>query len=1291
MEKKDLAFQLREAEKYQQMVYKSIKHSELDAKRKIETFEKIFNLTSRNTDLENSVLDNNNILDTSSKKVFKSVLDFSNKLREDITEKILNDTNAKKERNRRRRKIIVEQSKAQLEIENRRREDQYIRKLYKQSNQEKQLTYETYRVIQIKNIIIEDRRLRDEMYIERKEMDIRFLEKNEEELLKMQREYFEMEMEKEEYRRKEIQIALRQKNRSNNTNKCKKMVELIVDIAEEAFVYQQTNDVEDIDPRVWREWTQVFINNQSVKNKELAVNLEDLLGENITRTGFGGDNKEEDSMDNLLSPNMMSNYNTKFGQTFYSAYTNEPTYSLIDKTLDDCEFVDYIHFLGQWSKDLIPDSAFFTINLSELMTDAASQDANQGKAQNKKPGNNKDKNDEGFKEEDIDNLKIPTDTLLNTYLGDLIDILVELRYAEEESYQITRNFTFSHIPIKLSLIGADFSGKKTQAKILSENYPFKIYIVDNMLKNALDILQKFEKPLEAIDSKMMRTSQLEQIQKERAAEEAKFSRIRELAKEIRETLRNGETIPDQIYADLIVEFIKIDFPEKTEDQLMEEIFKRVNRKEEIMEELERNKEDKIKRPKAYNKLEQQLTQEMMQLSLEASKGFVIVNFPNTYNQAKLLEKKISAYIPENEKPLTQATLLKENFGLILDKSPKILPPRRLIQGGLDYIFWLDVEPRECIRRAIGRRSIVQLDKKAEKEMISSYQFESEKKLKERQGGQIIYHLTDNPPATNSNICEKLVKIDDPLNNESSLVTRHLSFENTIKSIIDFYEPFGFEKEKVKMFHKVDGNRAKDSVTNDLIEHINKIAEMNEKREEEIVKQAEHEEPSVSVGVGNLTKGGIDGLAAAIGNSHNSNSNNLIDKTIENMNNIQSSNNNILSLGNYDVAEEEENELTIYNKKIEKIKSTLNKDLAEVLLKIWSKVFENYMKDCKSIFKFLRLQRDSIGNVYNSICQKFIDFLKRPSKKQNLVLDFQLKYNKFMDDYPDLIDDPQVKEEHHQEVDDLNDKIYEIIESRKNEAIEERKKMMTAGWIENEMEKFYLNLERLYQAEIDKFIGSLQIIRDYYHNLDNRPLLEVPFQTIDIIKEDVDTTPLESDSDANLFPRLEKLYKTALRVQFQYEEALNKAEKLRQEKLQETAKKSKDQKQAVKKNVNNNANDNVDDKEIYIYEDEMKLAIKNEKAKYRFRATLLKYWGIYCLKNVRQLANTVYNKLDDWIILSIKSENEALDQLTDILKNKIEKEEKIKYELQLDTFDVIVNMDVQNFIVLPVSYTYVLTF
>ena len=333
----------------------------------------------------------------------------------------------------------------------------------------------------------------------------------------------------------------------------------------------------------------------------------------------------------------------------------------------------------------------------------------------------------------------------------------------------------------------------------------------------------------------------------------------------------------------------------------------------------------------------------------------------------------------------------------------------------------------------------------------------------------------------------------------------------------------------------------------------------------------------------------------------------------------------------------------------------------------------------------------------------------------------MKYNKFLDDYPDLKDDPQVKEEHHQEVDDLNDKIYEIIETRKNEAVEERKKIMTSGWIENEMEKFYMALERLFQNEIDKFIGSLQIMRDYYHNLDNRPLIELPFSTIDIIKEEIDQTPIEefaiennednntnqenskenkennnTESDVketleqyiekNLpksYPRVEKLYKNSLKIQFQYEEALREAERAKLEKEKEENKKNAAAAKGKKGNEKNKDNaEEAQKEEVYPHSEELKQAMSNEKAKFKYKLTLLKYWGILCLKNFRRLSLTVYNKLEDWIILAIKAENEALNELTIMLKENIESESKIKYELALDTFDVIVNMDVQNYIELP---------
>jgi hypothetical protein len=111
-------------------------------------------------------------------------------------------------------------------------------------------------------------------------------------------------------------------------------------------------------------------------------------------------------------------------------------------------------------------------------------------------------------------------------------------------------------------------------------------------------------------------------------------------------------------------------------------------------------------------------------------------------------------------------------------------------------------------------------------------------------------------------------------------------------------------------------------------------------------------------------------------------------------------------------------------------------------------------------------------------------------------------------------------------------------------------------------------------------------------------------------------------------------------------------------------------------------DGEEKKEIYIYDSELRDAIKKEKAKYRFRVTLLKYWGIQCLTNLRKFAGLIYSKLDDWISLAIKSENEALEKLTNILRSHIESETRIKFELLFNIFDININKDVQNFLEYP---------
>ena len=322
-----------------------------------------------------------------------------------------------------------------------------------------------------------------------------------------------------------------------------------------------------------------------------------------------------------------------------------------------------------------------------------------------------------MKLEDPKDLVIPKENVKNCLFGDLIGVLIDLKYEEEKKkYQEekdSRKNLFRYIPIKIALIGKDYAGKRTQAKILSENFPLKIYDLGDLVKDALNNLSSKRETgnkfllTNTIKNKTLPKEQQQtpnennannanntnnanqanndanktaieqanntvaQMRTEQAAEEVKYAKIKDLAREIKHRLGNGEGVPDDIYAELLCEYIKIDFPPKEDFEVTSEIIERVSRKEKVLEEIEKNKEENIKRPKTFERKDKELNDELMKISLEASKGFVVVNFPNTYNQAKLLENILSGYIPKSESRQLKSNKMKNLFSIVLDKSEEI--------------------------------------------------------------------------------------------------------------------------------------------------------------------------------------------------------------------------------------------------------------------------------------------------------------------------------------------------------------------------------------------------------------------------------------------------------------------------------------------------------------------------------------------------------------------------------------------------------------------------------------------
>lgn len=129
---------------------------------------------------------------------------------------------------------------------------------------------------------------------------------------------------------------------------------------------------------------------------------------------------------------------------------------------------------------------------------------------------------------------------------------------------------------------------------------------------------------------------------------------------------------------------------------------------------------------------------------------------------------------------------------------------------------------------------------------------------------------------------------------------------------------------------------------------------------------------------------------------------------------------------------------------------IDNDFKPSLMKIWQEMSDTYKQQMKKVFRQSRVQRERIVDRFSHLQNKYLQFLRRPDAKQEKLEQFIRDFNDFSDQFPDLREDDQTKDELHQRVDILSDELWEIIEERKEQHVEERKRIMENGWIEHEL-------------------------------------------------------------------------------------------------------------------------------------------------------------------------------------------------------------------------------------------------
>lgn len=142
---------------------------------------------------------------------------------------------------------------------------------------------------------------------------------------------------------------------------------------------------------------------------------------------------------------------------------------------------------------------------------------------------------------------------------------------------------------------------------------------------------------------------------------------------------------------------------------------------------------------------------------------------------------------------------------------------------------------------------------------------------------------------------------------------------------------------------------------------------------------------------------------------------------------------------------------------------------------WDELEKAYFVDSTYAFKKVIHLREQVKEGLNELQRDFLEYLQRPDEKQGKINFFKESFNKFSEEFPDLREDEQTKEELILRANNLSNELWAIIEKRKDESLEEYQRLQANGWIQGEMKKLLMFGSKLIQLEVDKFVTIFKLL------------------------------------------------------------------------------------------------------------------------------------------------------------------------------------------------------------------------
>jgi hypothetical protein len=174
---------------------------------------------------------------------------------------------------------------------------------------------------------------------------------------------------------------------------------------------------------------------------------------------------------------------------------------------------------------------------------------------------------------------LPTEAPNNYQLGDAIEQIIQLNFnarANQKRPQMPQ-----YLNLKLCFIGYAFAGKKTQAKMLQDNYGLQTYQMSDLVSEAVNFYESNPNPIEftkkePVEENIESLSEDSEIDEGYTPESVQED-LRQVGEKIANLLKEGQEIPDEVYVQLYVTKLRLTYPHKSKSQLRSDLTAKVQK------------------------------------------------------------------------------------------------------------------------------------------------------------------------------------------------------------------------------------------------------------------------------------------------------------------------------------------------------------------------------------------------------------------------------------------------------------------------------------------------------------------------------------------------------------------------------------------------------------------------------------------------------------------------------------------------------------------------------------------